>query len=280
MPTWYADWPRMVAHMRFEIRRVFSCETLIGGLCSSFSVGGSVASASAPMLSMIRFTQSSWIAFSGVPMRSTAPKNAIASAATLTVSWNWRNFLMLSKMLRPHMTDLTMELKLSSVMMMSDASLAMSVPVIPIARPTWALRSAGASLAPSPVTATSCFLRSRSRRTRRSLSSGLERASTWRLSRIGSSSSSDISRKTPPSSTVPSVRMPHCRAMATAVSLWSPVTMRTMMPAFWQSFTALGTSGRSGSWMPVRPRKVSFCSGCSSSSSGTSSEVSKTSKSR
>ena len=52
------------------------------------------------------------------------------------------------------MTALTMLVKLSSVRMMSLASLATSVPAIPIANPTSAFLRAGASLVPSPVTAT------------------------------------------------------------------------------------------------------------------------------
>jgi hypothetical protein len=47
-----------------------------------------------------------------------------------------------------------MEAKLSSSRMISQAPLATSVPVIPIAKPTSALVKAGASLVPSPVTAT------------------------------------------------------------------------------------------------------------------------------
>lgn len=45
-------------------------------------------------------------------------------------------------------------LKLSSKRIMPEASLATSVPAIPIAKPTSAFLSAGASFVPSPVTAT------------------------------------------------------------------------------------------------------------------------------
>lgn len=51
-----------------------------------------------------------------------------------------------------------MDVKLSSVRMMSDASLATSVPAMPIAKPTSAFFSAGPSLVPSPVTATTSRL--------------------------------------------------------------------------------------------------------------------------
>ena len=57
-------------------------------------------------------------------------------------------------MFLPHLTAVTIEAKLSSNRIMSEASLATSVPVIPIAKPTSAFLSAGASLVPSPVTAT------------------------------------------------------------------------------------------------------------------------------
>lgn len=60
-----------------------------------------------------------------------APMKATITATTLTVSWNWRNFAMESYTLRPHITAFTIELKLSSVRMMSEASLATSVPAIP-----------------------------------------------------------------------------------------------------------------------------------------------------
>ena len=51
-----------------------------------------------------------------------------------------------------------MELKLSSNNIIAAASLATSVPAIPIANPTSAFFNAGASLVPSPVTATTWFL--------------------------------------------------------------------------------------------------------------------------
>jgi hypothetical protein len=57
-------------------------------------------------------------------------------------------------MFLPHIQALTIEAKLSSIMIMSAACLATSVPVIPIAKPTSAFFRAGASLVPSPVTAT------------------------------------------------------------------------------------------------------------------------------
>jgi len=45
--------------------------------------------------------------------------------------WNWRNLRTASLTQRPHMIALTIEAKLSSIRMMSEASLAISVPAIP-----------------------------------------------------------------------------------------------------------------------------------------------------
>ena len=82
---------------------------------------------------------------------------------------------MLSKMERPSSTAATMVAKLSSVRIISAASLLTSVPVIPMATPMSACLSAGASLTPSPVAghdmpvgAQACTIRS--------LCSGLTRA--------------------------------------------------------------------------------------------------------
>lgn len=70
----------------------------------------------------------------------------------------------------------------------SAACLATSVPAIFIAKPTSALLKAGASLVPSPVTATTLCL-SLKPTTRAYLSSGLDLASTDRFFQILSNSS-------------------------------------------------------------------------------------------
>lgn len=57
------------------------------GYLSKISSGGaSVARARAAKVSMIRLTQSIWTAFKGVSVVTTAPKNTINIATTLTVS--------------------------------------------------------------------------------------------------------------------------------------------------------------------------------------------------
>jgi hypothetical protein len=57
-------------------------------------------------------------------------------------------------MFLPYFKAVMIEAKLSSKRIISHAPLATSVPVIPIAKPTSAFERAGASLVPSPVTAT------------------------------------------------------------------------------------------------------------------------------
>lgn len=54
----------------------------------------------------------------------------------------------------PKKPTFTIDVKLSSVRIISDASFATSVPAIPIAKPTSAFFNAGPSFVPSPVTAT------------------------------------------------------------------------------------------------------------------------------
>jgi hypothetical protein len=76
------------------------------------------------------------------------------ASGTLEVRMYVVNFLMLSYTARPSSMAATMEAKLSSSKMMSAASRATSVPLLPIATPMSASLSAGASLTPSPVTAT------------------------------------------------------------------------------------------------------------------------------
>ena len=82
---------------------------------------------------------------------------------------------MLAKIARPSSTAATIVAKLSSASTMSAASFETSVPVMPMATPMSAFFSAGASLTPSPVIATTAPFRC-SASTMRSLCSGLTRA--------------------------------------------------------------------------------------------------------
>ena len=144
--------------------------------------------------------------------------------------------------------------KLSSVSTMPAASLATSVPVMPMATPMSACFRAGASLTPSPVMATR-LPRSCQARTMRILCSGDTRAYTLTLGTNSRSSSSLMDSMTAPSTaSVPGVRMPISLAMAEAVTLWSPVIMMGRMPAAMHSLTAALDSSRGGSIMAMRPR--------------------------
>ena len=97
-----------------------------------------------------------------------------------------------------------------------------------MATPMSAILSAGASFTPSPVMATMWPLRRRIS-TSRTLSSGATRAMTPMSSIAASASSSDIAANSAPVIARPS--MPSWRAMASAVTAWSPVIIRTWMPA-------------------------------------------------
>mmetsp|Transcript_25709 Transcript_25709/g.96815 ORF Transcript_25709/g.96815 Transcript_25709/m.96815 type:complete len:358 (-) Transcript_25709:153-1226(-) len=274
--SWRTAWPPMCFHM-VPVMRAEPLRS--GGRERSASEGGSVASARAARLSMRRLQKSiccelsgSWrarrscMAPASADPASPEPREQAAaklrtSATMLTVTWNWRNLRTLLCTERPHTTAWQMEAKLSSRMITSEAPLATSVPVMPMARPTLACLRAGPSLVPSPVAATtsSSFRRVS---TSRCLSSGEERART-RSERAASRSAAGSSwraAKSRPSMTVPAGgaarsavaagRMPQFRAMAVAVSMWSPVTMMTRMPAPWHLATAPGTSRRSGSRIP------------------------------
>lgn len=91
-------------------------------------------------------------------------------------------------MFLPQRTALTIESKLSSNNIIAEASLATYVPFMPIANPTSAFFKAGASLVPSPVTATT-FPLYFNPVTSAYLSSGLDLAKTSSLGKILSNSS-------------------------------------------------------------------------------------------
>ncbi|MCY1525710.1 hypothetical protein D9M68_606990 [compost metagenome] len=144
--------------------------------------------------------------------------------------------------------------KLSSASTICAASLAASVPLIPMAMPMSARLRAGESLTPSPVMATRSPMACK-RSTRRSLWLGLVRANTLvSFSRASSSASLSSSRSAPVSGLPPG--RPRRSAMAAAVAAWSPVIIFTWMPALWHSSMARMASSRGGSSMPTRPRRT------------------------
>lgn len=145
-----------------------------------------------------------------------------------------------------------MHLKLSSTIMISEASFATSVPAIFMAKPTSDFFKAGASLVPSPVTATVCpnYIRPV---TSKNLSSGEDLASTRRvpssffissiLATFGYTFSRSVESYTiPPTiylNSLPSIISPalgfspmilQFLAIAVAVSRESPVTILTVIP--------------------------------------------------
>lgn len=143
--------PKMFLHMT---SLTIGADFAYGGLFKMSAIGGSVAKARAPKVSMTKLTQSICTALRGESLKMQDPKKTIAMAVTLTASWNCKNFLTLSYTLRPYRRATTIELKLSSKRMMSEADCATCVPVMPMEKPTSAFLKAGASLVPSPVTAT------------------------------------------------------------------------------------------------------------------------------
>ena len=142
---------------------------------------------------------------------------------------------------------------------MSAVSLATSVPLIPMAMPMSAAFSAGASLTPSPVMATT-WPRRRSPSTIRSLCSGETRAKTADSAATRaqpSSSRPSSSRACTVFSGLPraSRSRPSWRAISAAVAGWSPVIIETRMPAPRQVAIAALASSRSGSIIPTSPTR-------------------------
>mmetsp|Transcript_19237 Transcript_19237/g.41816 ORF Transcript_19237/g.41816 Transcript_19237/m.41816 type:complete len:226 (-) Transcript_19237:1810-2487(-) len=217
---------------------------------------------------------------------------------------------MLSKTDRPQRTAFTIDENLSSMIMISDAFFATSVPERPMDSPTSAAFRAGPSLVPSPVTPTTSPTpprdldhsslypgKSRSfsvakslpgclsshsssvsgirpplrRWTRVCLSSGLERAKTCKVGSILSNSAGvNFLNSSPVIAVPPFVKIPACLAIARAVFMLSPVTMRTKIPAFWHTAIASTTSSRSGSEIPTSASKhMSFSSVLSQSATET-----------
>ena len=135
------------------------------------------------------------------------------------------------------------------------ASRATSVPERPIATPMSARRSAGASLTPSPVMATTWPMRAQRVG---DAQLGLRRAAReHHLGPQPSSSSSSrsviASSSVPLTTCIPPAPMPTRRAIVAAVSPLSPVTTCTRIPARCTRSIAAGTSGRGGSSIATSP---------------------------
>lgn len=148
---WRQPWVTIFFHISAVIK---DSKREYGFLFNKSSLGGYVAKARDAKVSMIKLTHNIWIGFKGDYFKIAAPEKAITNATMLTVSWNCKNFLIESKIFRPHFIAVTIDLKLSSSKIIPEASLAIYVPVIPIANPISAFLRAGASFVPSPVIAT------------------------------------------------------------------------------------------------------------------------------
>mmetsp|Transcript_19260 Transcript_19260/g.54969 ORF Transcript_19260/g.54969 Transcript_19260/m.54969 type:complete len:442 (-) Transcript_19260:952-2277(-) len=154
--------------------------------------------------------------------------------------------------------------KSSSMRIMSAACLATSVPAMPIATPIEACWSAGASLTPSPVIAVTSPCASASSLMMRCLSAGAVLQNTpspadgaSRSLRRPSASAESSAKNALPSQARSSLsRIPNSFPMATAVSLLSPVIMKTLTPADLHRAIARFASGRGGSRMPATPSRI------------------------
>ena len=131
--------------MKSVLLRGFSFMTL--------SLGGIDAKAKAAKVSIIRFTHSICVTVNGNSVPTNEPNSTMNSATKLIVNWNTMKRWIFLYNERPHITAVPILLKESSNSVMSLASFATDVPV-PIDNPTCAWFKAGASLVPSPVTAT------------------------------------------------------------------------------------------------------------------------------
>ena len=128
---------------------------LLRGLFFMMSLAaGSRLMARAGKVSLTRLIQRMWIGRSGIPMLNMEATKSNSTSPRLVERRNSMVFNMLSYILRPSATADTIVTKLSSERTMSEASLATSVPVIPIDTPILACLRAGASFTPSPVIAT------------------------------------------------------------------------------------------------------------------------------
>ncbi len=151
MVIWKIAWRMIFLHIKGVM---ISSVREYGILSNNSSDGGSVASAKAAKVSIIKLTHNIWTGVNGDSLIKTAPRKAMKIATTLTVNWNCKNFLIQSKMFLPYLAAVTILPKLSSSRIMPAAYLAIYTPAIPMANPISAFLRAGASLPPSPVIAT------------------------------------------------------------------------------------------------------------------------------
>ncbi len=127
-----------------------------GGCSSSSPMRGSSPRGTATAVSVSRLFQIICTASSGALPRKRMPRTRASSSPMVVLNRKKMTLRSRLKITLPSPTAATTEAKLSSARFMSPASLATSVPVMPMAMPILAAFKAGASLTPSPVMATTC----------------------------------------------------------------------------------------------------------------------------
>ena len=134
--------------------RIFSFG-LTGFSCNTLPWPFSVARDKSPTPSVTRLSHNSWVAVSGRGRPMAIAVSRVINSAKLVVTRKKLVSRALVKTIRPSSMAWTMVAKLSSARITLAEPLATSVPMIPIAIPTSACLSAGASFTPSPVMAMS-----------------------------------------------------------------------------------------------------------------------------
>ena len=261
--------------MFFFISELIMKDSLsLGDSFITLSSGGNEARAMAANVSIIKLTQSIWVTVRGDSVPIKEPTRTIKHAATLTVSWNKMKRWIFWNKERPHITARAILLKELSIIVISLASFATDVPS-PIDKPTCAALSAGASLVPSPVTATTSFSDWRFS-TKYRLSIGRAREITFTSDNLLFNSAPDRVVSSAPViwlvSGSFSSHNPIWRAISLAVPEVSPVTILTLIPALTHSLTAWGTSIRIGSEIATIPRNVRLLQAILPSTIGDSSD--------
>ncbi len=165
---------------------------------------------------------------SGWPKPAIVAMRMNPSSATWVETRKTRPFWTLATIRRPSRRPYIRVTNESSPRTRSEASRATAVP-LPMATATSAWCRAGASLTPSPVTAT-VRPAVRAASTMRSLSSGMARATTVRLASSAARRAAGHDRTSDPTTSPPGP-MPTWAAIAAAVAGWSPVTTTVWMPA-------------------------------------------------
>ena len=200
---------------------------LIGASLMYSSLGGSPPKLSELSVSMIMLISKICTEVSTGIAIIIGKKILSTNKLILIGNWNSKNIIILCMNVLPSSTDLTTEAKLLSVRIISEAALATSLPLF-IPNPTSDFLSAGESLTPSPVIATLRPI-SWAKVTNLSFVLGEQRETTINLDNTFLTSSSDISliSLSVRATSLPSLKIPHCLATASAVSMQSPVSSIT-----------------------------------------------------